>query len=174
MAEATDRVEQPQAMEVDAGTSATRVEPKLGAMEETDQLKAVPASVTDQVKAAPAVVTDQVDPPKAAPVTGQTFTTDVVYTVKARPEEEREYLLNIKASGLTKAFSANDSRSDTVRGLWPGEAMADDDVILKLKLAELCKFLVADTYGSVAVVRMAREAYNSRQRACSWESGMVV
>ena len=169
MAEATDRVEQPQAMEVDAGTSATRVEPKLGAMEETDQLKAVPASVTDQVKAAPAVVTD-----KAAPVTGQTFTTDVVYTVKARPEEEREYLLNIKASGLTKAFSANDSRSDTVRGLWPGEAMADDDVFLKLKLAGLCKFLVADTYGSVAVVRMAREAYNSRQRACSWESGMVV
>eukprot|EP00435_Cladocopium_sp_Y103_P064892 s662_g26.t1 len=69
-----------------------------------------------------------------------------------------QLLLRVRTSGLSHAFRANDSRSETARGLWPGSSM-DSDEALEEKIAELSKYLVADTYGNVRVVHWAREAH---------------
>lgn len=91
------------------------------------------------------------EPEPAAPVTtGPEF-----------PADKLGFLALVKKQGLQAAFHPNDSRSDTVRGLWPGDSMVTDQV-LDSKLKELSRYLVADTYGNVDVVRWAREAYNSR------------
>ena len=80
---------------------------------------------------------------------------------KDTKEVRLRLLLGIRASGLSHAFSTNDSRFDTVRGLWPGSGM-DSDEVLEEKIAALSKYLVADTYGNVQVVYWARDAYNAR------------
>lgn len=78
-------------------------------------------------------------------------------------QDEIQYLLRIRSAGLPKAYNVNDSRSDCVRGLWPGDSMGTDDENFKAGLKQLAKYLVADTYGSVQVVHYARQTYNNRR-----------
>ena len=79
---------------------------------------------------------------------------------QARPDEK--VLLEVRSFRLSEAFGTHDLRSETLKGPWPGPDMVTDQVLAE-KLDELSKHLVAETYGGVQAVKLARRAYNNRR-----------
>ena len=83
-------------------------------------------------------------------------------------KELRSYMYR---EGLASLFAPCDARRSALHGLWPGPNMGERDA--RQALDELLRHLACDSYGGVAAVRYARDAYNARQGKLRLQGGLI-